>query len=125
MGRPARTIEELLLHLAVVYKAKINANTVCYIGQAREGAARSQYLCLTIHDTKTGRFVVLRLSTFRKLVHWVTSRGWLEARRLTDVERRIMERRIMERREAIQRLQEDGYCVKHGTDLDICGCDED
>jgi hypothetical protein len=91
MASPATTIEALLKDLTVVHKTRIRANLNVYIGQAREGKARSQYLCLVLHDDKTGRFIALKLSTFRKLVRWVAKKDWLVARRLTLAERLRMD----------------------------------
>jgi hypothetical protein len=83
---------KLLAQQAVVHKRRIR-DVDCYITQARDNGARSQFLCLILHDTYTDRFIVLKLSTMRKIIKWIVALSLGKARKLTCLEKWTMDRR--------------------------------
>lgn len=44
-----------------------------------------------IEDEAMGRFVVLKLSTFRKIIKWIVKKDWLKSRHLNKAERVAMD----------------------------------
>lgn len=88
------SFNELMEHQRVLYNKRFKNRITCYITQDMTAGAlilnrhvigghRSQYLCLIILDEATDRFIALRLSTFRKILKWLTKLKFVTARRLT------------------------------------------
>lgn len=107
----AQTYEELMKKMTAVHSRRFK-RVICHIIQERgpvpssiiqeRGPApsskkdlywRSQYLAIIIFDEATGRFVILRLSTFRKIVKWLAQKGFEKARRLNFLEKVFMDLR--------------------------------
>jgi hypothetical protein len=88
------TLHDVLDMMLVLYKRRINDRIVVRLGQcvAEEGT-RSQFLVIVIEDEGSGRWISLRLSTFRKILKFVAGHGFEKARRLTDEERKILQRK--------------------------------
>jgi hypothetical protein len=87
----AKTFDEVMKNQTVVHRARITGQVTAHITQARDRNQRSQFLCLILHDEATGRFIVFKLSTFRKVAKWFARKGFGKARRLTTVEKMMMD----------------------------------
>lgn len=60
-------------------------NVEVTIGQLREGKERSQNMVLMIerNDYDPGQqYIIIRMSTVRRVVKWIHGAGWMTARRL-------------------------------------------
>ena len=80
-----------LQDITVLYSRRISSDLSIYLGQQITGIyeahnTRSNYMAIIILDEKNNQFVRLKLSSFRKIVAFVTKRGWLESRRLSMIE---------------------------------------
>jgi hypothetical protein len=79
---------DLQKHLRVIYSRKVNDRVTASVCQCQDPDGwRSQFLALHIHDGQSGRWIVLRLSTFRRIVKYLDEKDMLVARHLTWVER--------------------------------------
>lgn len=76
---------------------KVNDRIEIFIGQMIIHSngfnfERSNHMAILIVDYKTYRHIGMRLSTFRKIISFVSARGWLEARRLKWFEKMKLNR---------------------------------
>ena len=101
---------EPVVEILNLYGKRVNPRISAAIGQPTQVAnespsdrKRTQFLVLTIADPQEDRYIALKLSTFRKIVKWVDSKGMLESRHMTDQERNIIDRKLVR---AVQRLRE-------------------
>lgn len=89
--------EEVEALNVTIWERRLSDHVVAKVGQLVQTddalqRARSQFLTLTIEDSRGG-WVCIRLSTFRKLLRWIGGLKLLDARRMTETERRIVDRR--------------------------------
>jgi hypothetical protein len=80
--------------LFILYEQSVNDRVHVSIVQDQT-AGRSQFLSLLIEDQVAGRWVLLRLSTFRKVIKFLEKKNFLTARRLHPWE--IAKLQIIER----------------------------
>jgi hypothetical protein len=99
--KKALSFDELMQHQLVIYSKTFKNRVTCYITQDHTVDSffinnefvpghRSQYLVIIIKDEELDRFVALRLSTFRKIIKWLTKLKFNKARRLTLKEKAIL-----------------------------------
>lgn len=69
----------------VLYERQINGRLSAVICQTLDGG-RAQFLSLVLYDNETERWIVLKLSTVRKIWKFLISKGFHEARRMTPWE---------------------------------------
>jgi hypothetical protein len=87
-------LKTLLNGSALLYQKQFGERVRAYIIQIRgdSGVPRAQFLALVIEDRGSDRWVALRLSTMRRLVAWLVKWTFVPtARRLTELEKRIMD----------------------------------
>lgn len=85
------SLEAAKRHMLELYARqgkRVRVSIVQLIEGERE---RSQFLTLVIEDGLTGRWIGLRLSTFRKIMKFVDHCGFTTARRLRDDEKRNLD----------------------------------
>ena len=71
-------------NFSVLYRKQINAHLIILVGQSIiYKGNREPFVSLILRDEKNDRFIVLRLSTFRKVIKWMFSK------KLTDKPRRL------------------------------------
>jgi len=91
------SLEAARQHMLELYKRRINDRLTAAIvqlvaaGDPEAERARSQFLALVLEDEASGRWISLRLSSWRKVVKFVTDKGFAKARRLRDDERRNLD----------------------------------
>lgn len=72
----------------LLYRLEVAGGVVCSIVQLRDETTdkRAQNLTLVIEDTINGRWVSLKLSSFRRVAKFVEKMGMKESRRLSLIE---------------------------------------
>lgn len=81
-------LSEVRKNLLELYKRNISDRVCVSIVQILNNPRkRSQYLALLIEDQDTGRWILLRLSSFRKVIKFVTDKGFLTSRHLKPWEK--------------------------------------
>lgn len=86
------TLEEIQKYVHVLYSHKFKDRLLVQICQnVGLYGDRSQYLAIMLADELSGHWILLRLSTFRKIVKFVEAKGFREARRLTLFEQLRMD----------------------------------
>jgi len=83
-------------HFIELCKLKVSENVTVRIGQLRQNFDAlegdcSQFMCMVIEHATDDQRILLRLSTFRKIMGWVIRRGWQVARCLRTTEKRILD----------------------------------
>ena len=103
MGRLTKIINfggDPILRAIPLYTKKMSDNVVASVDQLFDlndeswHRSRSQFLTLTLEDKKKGRYIRVRLKTFRKIVKWLDKLSFLEPRRLTDKEINVLNRKL-------------------------------
>jgi hypothetical protein len=91
---PFYSLEAAKRHMLELYRRRINERLTAAIvqfvaaGSAEAERERSQFLALVLEDEASGRWISLRLSSFRKVLRFVEDCCFVKARRLHDDERR-------------------------------------
>ena len=96
MTKPTERIEDALRNMLVLYKRRISDRVMVRIVQIHQTESdfehtNSQFLALVIEDEKTGRWISLRLSTFRKVIKFVGDMNFSKARHLLPDEVRNLQ----------------------------------
>ena len=95
------TLQQALDMTAIIYQQKLSDRVTVYLGNQfiDQMGTHTQFLSLVIVDQPRRfaphcelpepRWIVLRLSTMRKVIKFLGKHTLLEARRLTDVEKML------------------------------------
>jgi hypothetical protein len=88
------SLEAAKRHMLELYRRRINDRLTAAIvqlvaaGSDQAERERSQFLALVLEDEASGRWISLRLSSFRKVLKFVEGCDFVKARRLRDDEKR-------------------------------------
>jgi hypothetical protein len=85
---PPNTYDKFINWHHVLYKRQINGRVevaVCHLRDDK--GTRSQFLALALIDRDSGRWMVLKLSTVRKIWKFLVGKNLHEARRMTFLEK--------------------------------------
>jgi hypothetical protein len=91
------SLEAAKRHMLELYRRRINDRLTAAIvqlvarGSDQAERERSQFLALVLEDEANGRWISLRLSSFRKVLKFVRDMKFEQARRLRDDEKRNLD----------------------------------